>query len=404
MATNMMVDPTNAAMNADVQHNQRMADVMRMHTLQPIQNIGASPLSQVSPFQALAQVMSGYAANKYDDRTKESQAKMVEAMQAHTEQGIQQYMQDYQSDPRSAVMNALKSPSPVVRALATQELKGLMTPKTLASHATDASVIGSGGNAQGFAAKNKLTTVEPGKPLMNEQGNLVVPQIQPGAGQTLETINGDLYGRTPTGVDQINKAPRVTTNTTVNNNTPVGETAFEKRFGEKEAARLSTEIEHRPMRLDSIQAANEGLKLLDEGIHTGLFADMKKNLDKGYGMIAQKEPEKAARTEQFISHIGNLVTAGLRLFGGSDTVEEMKYLQKIMAGDITMEPTALRKVLQSWQQKYKAKVDETDRAVEAIRGRGNSLPTIDRGVQQPAAPIQPAGVMSAEDYLKQFSK
>lgn len=167
MATNMMVDPMNAAMKADVQHNQRMADVMRMNTLQPIQNIGASPLSQVSPFQALAQVMSGYAANKYDDRTKESQAKMVQAMQAHTEQGLQQYMQEYEKDPRMAVMNLMKNPSPVAQAIASQELKGLITPKTMAAHATDASVIGSGGNAQGFAAKNKLTTVEPGKPFIS---------------------------------------------------------------------------------------------------------------------------------------------------------------------------------------------------------------------------------------------
>lgn len=402
MANNMMQDPMMGSMNAEVLQNQRMADIMRMHTLQPIQNVGASPLSELSPFQGLAQMMSGYVANKYDDKAKAAQADMIQAMQAHTEHGLQQYMQEYQNDPRAAVMNAMKSPSPVVRAMATQELKGLMTPKTMAAHATDASVIGSGGNAQGFAAKNKLTTVEPGKPLMNEQGNLVVPQIQPGAGQTLETINGDLYGRTPTGIDQINKAPRVTTNTTVNNTAPVGETAFEKTFGEREATRLSTELELRPSKLESIQATVDGLRLLREGIHTGLFADMKKNLDKGYGLLSKQEPEKAVRTEKFISHIGNLVTAGLKLFGGSDTVEEMKYLQKIMAGDITMEPTALKNVLQSLNKKFTARLQETDKAVEAVRSRGNSLPTIDRDVQQSTQPQE--GIMLFDDYVNTLGK
>jgi hypothetical protein len=39
------VDPMVSAMNTDIMHNQRMADVMRMQAMQPIQNIGASPLS-----------------------------------------------------------------------------------------------------------------------------------------------------------------------------------------------------------------------------------------------------------------------------------------------------------------------------------------------------------------------
>ena len=391
-----------APMRTQISQNQRVADIMRMQSLQPIQNVGASPLSELSPFQGLAQVMGAYVGNKYQDKANSTQADIVKAMQQHTEQGLQQYMDEYQKDPRMAVMNAMSNPSPVVQAIASQDLKGLMTPKTMSKHATDASVIAGNGNPALMAAKNKLTTVEPSKPLMDEQGNLVVPQIQPGAGQTLETINGDLYGRTPTGIGQINKAPRVTTNTTVNNNTPVGETAFEKTFGEKEANRLSTELELRPSKLESIQATTDGLKLLEEGIHTGLFADMKKNLDKGYGLISKQEPEKAARTEQFVSHIGNLVTAGLKLFGGSDTVEEMKYLQKIMAGDITMEPTALRNVLQSLHKKFTARLQETDRAVEAIRGRGNSLPTIDRGVQQSTQPQE--GIMSAEEWLKSQGK
>lgn len=398
MATNPY-DPMSPMQN-EVTHNQRMADIMRMHSLQPIQNVGASPLSEVSPFQGLAQIMGAYASNKMQDRATQGQADLVKAMQAHTDHGVDQYLQDYQNDPRAAVMAALKNPSPVVRAMATQELKGLMTPKTMAAHATDASVIGSNGNAGQFQAKNKLTTVEPGKPLMNEQGSLVVPQIQPGAGQTLETINGDLYGRTPTGVDQINKAPRNTV--TVNNNTPQGETEFEKAFGRKEGARLSEDLQQRPGKIEGIAAAQDSLKLLDDGIHTGIFADIKKNLEKGYGAIASKEPEKAARTEQFIANVGNLVIPRLKDFGGSDTVEEMNYLKEVMGGKVTLEPKALRNILTSVEKKLKARVQEVDRTTEAYRGRGKTLPTIDHGVQQSNIPDTTPKILSPEDYLKQF--
>lgn len=386
-----------APMSTAVSQNQRMADVMRMQSLQPIQNVGASPLSRVSPVQGLAQMLSAHVGNRYQDKANETQSAMVQAMQELTNQGLEQYMAEYQEDPRGAVMRAMSSPSPVLRAMATQELKGLMTPKSMAAHATDASVIGSNGNAAQFQAKRDLKTVEPGKPLMDEQGQIVVPTIQPGAGQTLETINGDLYGRTPTGVDQINKAPRVTTNTTVNNNTPLGETEFEKAFGRKEGARLSDDLQQRSGKVEGVSAAQEGLKLLDEGIHAGLFADMKKNLDKGYGLIASKEPEKAARTERFIAHIGNLVIPRLKDFGGSDTVEEMKYLQRVMGGDNTLEVSALRQILTSVEQKLQKRVEETDKTVEAYRDRGNTLPTIDRGVQQP---VDPTKVPTLEEHLK----
>lgn len=397
----MNVDPTAATMSADAQHAQRMAEVMRMHSLQPIQNVGASPLSQISPFQALAQVLGAHVANKYDDKAKSSQEAMIQAMQAHTENGVNQYLQDYQNDPRAAVMNALKSPSPVVRAMATQELKGLMTPKTMANHATDSSVIASGGNTQGFAAKDTLKPIQPGSLLMDEQGQLRTPTAQPGAAPVVTQMNGDLYHQTPTGLDLINKAPRVTT--TINNVTPQGETEFEKSFGRKEGARYSEDLHQRPGKIEGIQAAQDSLKLLDEGIHTGILADISKNLEKGYGAIAQKEPEKAARTEQFIANVGNLVIPRLKDFGGSDTVEEMKYLQQVMGGNVKLEASSLRNILKSVESKLRARVNETDKTTEAYNSRGKTLPTIDKGVQQSISPST-NGVMSAEDYLKQFGK
>lgn len=402
MANNMMQDPMMGAMSADVLHNQRMADVMRMQALQPLQSVGASPLSQISPVQGLAQILGAHVANKYQDKAHDAQTNMIQAMQTATEHGLQQYMQDYQNDPRGAVMNAMKSPSPVVRAMATQELKGLMTPKTMASHATDASVIGSGGNVQGYAAKDTLTPIQPGSLLQDQQGQLRIPTVQPGAAPVVTNIGGDLYHQTPTGLDLINKAPR--TSVTVNNNIPQGETEFEKAFGRKEGARLSEDLQQRPGKIEGIQAAKDSLKLLDDGIHTGILADISKNLEKGYGAIASKEPEKAARTEQFIANVGNLVIPRLKDFGGSDTVEEMKYLQQVMGGNIKLEASSLRNILNSVQKKLEARVHETDKTTEAYRGRGKTLPTIDSGVQQPAASAQPSGVMSAEDYLKQFAK
>ena len=396
----MNVDPMAAGMSADAQHARRMADVMRMQALQPIQNIGASPLSQVSPFQGLAQVLGAHVANKYDQKATDAQTQMVQAMQAHTEQGLAKYKEDLATDPTQANINALQSPSPVVRAMATARMKKDMGPVDFAKHATDASVIASNGNPVGMAAKDNLKAIQPGSLLLDEQGQLRTPTAQPGAAPSVTRIDGDLYHQTPTGLDLINKAPRNTV--TVNNNTPQGETEFEKAFGRKEGARLSDDLQQRPGKIEGISAAQDSLKLLDDGIHTGIFADIKKNLEKGYGAVASKEPEKAARTEQFIANVGNLVIPRLKDFGGSDTVEEMKYLQQVMGGNITLEPKALRNILTSVEKKLKARVQEVDRTTEAYRGRGKTLPTIDTGVQQPTIPEAAPKILSPEDYLKQF--
>ena len=163
---------------------------------------------------------------------------------------------------------------------------------------------------------------------------------------------------------------------------PAGETEFEKTFGRKEATRLSDGLAQRPGKLEGLQAAQDSLKLLDQGIHTGILADIQRNLEKGYGAIAAKEPEKAARTEQFIANVGNLVIPRLKDFGGSDTVEEMKYLQQVMGGNVKLEASTLRNILNSVSKKLQRRVQETDKAVEMYRQRGKSLPTIDTGVQQ----------------------
>lgn len=396
------VDPTAAAMNADYQHNQRMADIMRMQALQPIQNVGASPLSRLSPFQALANVLQAHVANKYSDLAHEKQADMLKAMQAHTEQGLAKYKQDMLENPAMANINALESPSPVVRALGIARAKKDMGAVDLAKYATPASIIGSNGNPSQFAARDPLKAIQPGSLLMDEQGQLRAPTAQPGAAPVVTQLNGDLYHQTPTGLDLINKAPRITT--TVNNNTPQGETEFEKTLGRKEATRLSDDLQQRPGKLEGMQAAQDSLKLLDQGIHTGIFADISKNLEKGYGAVSKMEPEKAARTEQFIANVGNLVIPRLKDFGGSDTVEEMKYLQQVMGGNIKLEASSLRNILNSVEKKLRARVHETDKTIEAYKSRGKTLPTIDAQIQQPV-PSQPnSRVMSPEEYLNQFGK
>jgi len=365
----------------EMQHGQRLADMLRMNAMQPIQSVSNSPLASISPLQVMAQALMGYSANRAGNKHMEDMRNLSQMMQGDTNAGLEQFQKEYAVDPMQAVTNAMAARSPVIQALGKAALKGVAQPKDLMKAATNESILASGGNPVGYKPKMELKTVEPGKPLMDQGGNIVNPtSVQPGAAPNYQKIDGDLYGITPTGMDQINKAPRV--NVSANLNMPAGETEFEKTFGRKEATRLSDDLAQRSGKLEGLQAAQDSLKLLDQGIHTGILADIQKNLEKGYGAIASKEPEKAARTEQFIANVGNLVIPRLKDFGGSDTVEEMKYLQQVMGGNVKLEASTLRNILNSVSKKLQHRVQETDKAVEMYRGRGKSLPTIDAGVQQ----------------------
>jgi hypothetical protein len=53
----------------------------------------------------------------------------------------------------------------------------------------------------------------------------------------------------------------------------------------------------------------------------------------------------------------------------------------------------------------RARVEETDKVVEAYKSRGKTLPTIDSQLRQPPASSEQSNrVLSPEEYLNQFGK
>lgn len=102
---------------------------------------------------------------------------------------------------------------------------------------------------------------------------------------------------------------------------------------------------------DALDSVREAKIMLDKGIYSGFWAETQKNIAKATPGL---DTTKAANTEQFMAHIGNVVIPRLKEFGGNDSNEEMRYLQKIMGGDITMEDKALRGVLESAEKKIAA--------------------------------------------------
>lgn len=108
-------------------------------------------------------------------------------------------------------------------------------------------------------------------------------------------------------------------------------------------------------KIGALESVRESTKLLSEGIYSGAYANIKKQIAKG---VPGMDKSTAARTEAFLSHIGNVVIPRLKDFGGNDSNEEMRYLQRIMGGDITLEPEALRKILESAELKIERGINK----------------------------------------------
>lgn len=120
---------------------------------------------------------------------------------------------------------------------------------------------------------------------------------------------------------------------------------------------------------NAIESVKKARTYLNDGIYSGAWGPLTKDVVK---RLPLTDKPKAARTEAFISEIGNVVIPRLKEFGGNDSNEEMKYLQRVMGGDITMEPEALQNVLNSAEVKIQRGIDRLNQDGRPRLGSDNN--------------------------------
>jgi len=94
----------------------------------------------------------------------------------------------------------------------------------------------------------------------------------------------------------------------------------------------------------------DALKLIDKGIYAGAYGPEKGFIAKYTGI---GDPKKVQNTEVFMANIGEIVIPRLQQFGGNDSNEELKYLQKVVAGDQRLEPESMKRILASAEKKIR---------------------------------------------------
>lgn len=121
---------------------------------------------------------------------------------------------------------------------------------------------------------------------------------------------------------------------------------------------------------DALDAISSAQGLLEKGIYTGGYAAAGKAIAK---YTPGMDKTKVANTEEFLSHIGNVVIPRLQEFGGNDSVEELKYLRAVSAGDITLEEEAIKKILSAAERKINAGIRRVAKGQQQTSGDGLSI-------------------------------
>jgi hypothetical protein len=125
----------------------------------------------------------------------------------------------------------------------------------------------------------------------------------------------------------------------------------------KGVGKQSVEIQGKYTAMKSI---DDALKMANKGIFAGGYGPtMEATAKYSKGVVGgQKTLEN---TEQFRAYIGDVVIPRLQEFGGNDSVEELKYLRSVTAGDTTLEAGSIKKIL----KRAKEKIDEGVKRLEA---------------------------------------
>ena len=122
-----------------------------------------------------------------------------------------------------------------------------------------------------------------------------------------------------------------------------------------------------------LTAFNDAVTLVNDGIYGGAYGPEQAAATKfSLGLLGDKK--KLENTEVFLANIGEIVIPRLQQFGGNDSNEELKYLQKVVAGDQRLEPGAVKRILASAEKKVRNNIKRLQDQAKSGE-TGTQLPT-----------------------------
>ena len=156
-----------------------------------------------------------------------------------------------------------------------------------------------------------------------------------------------------------------------------------KQIGEDVAESISPKVLQG--KEDTLGALKRARTLLGEGIYTGGLASAQMAISKYSPLGSQKKLEN---TEKYLAYVSTTVIPLLKEFGGNDSNEELKFLQRLVGGEITLEEETLKEIIDSAITKTERGVARAKVNAENVsKGELPSTEVTPQPFGQKAAPI-----------------
>lgn len=156
-----------------------------------------------------------------------------------------------------------------------------------------------------------------------------------------------------------------------------------KQIGEDVAESISPKVLQG--KEDTLGALKRARTLLGEGIYTGGLASAQMAISKYSPLGSQKKLEN---TEKYLAYVSTTVIPLLKEFGGNDSNEELKFLQRLVGGEITLEEETLKEIIDSAITKTERGIARAKVNAENItKGELPSTEVTPQPFGQQAAPI-----------------
>ena len=121
---------------------------------------------------------------------------------------------------------------------------------------------------------------------------------------------------------------------------------------------------------------NNALSMIDEGISTGALGPIKQQIAKYSSALGVPigNVDRASNTEVYKAYLGNVVIPMMAQLGGSDSNEELKKMEAILASDITLEEKSMRRILREAKAAIQRDRQWTEKQQKAGE-KGEQIPT-----------------------------
>lgn len=113
---------------------------------------------------------------------------------------------------------------------------------------------------------------------------------------------------------------------------------------------VGTSVAQLPTQEEAAGYIDRALTLLDKGIYTGFYGKAQETATAATGGAIGSE-KRLTNTQIFRNYIGQVVIPRLKEFGGNDSVEELRFLERVEGGDTSITEEALKATLESAKQK-----------------------------------------------------